>query len=392
MYFKKIRIKKFISRGLLVLGAILLAAVSGEAYFRAFNPQPVLSRVQDFSFNCFQEGEHRWLKLSPNKNCLLQSTFNSFSPVVVKTNSLGLRNPEIDKRKMPETKRILFIGDSFTMGWGVKEEEAYPRVTEKLMQKMNLPYRIETINAGFTAAGPSGYYLYLKLYSQELQPDIMVIGFYLGNDIISRRDVAWVKVDKDGLPEVIRSRSTYIDQNGHIRRKDLPLRYRIPYLQESHLFIFLANTIFKKVAPVNSADEITSLIPCLFDKKCRNLDKEKSEVKRLFQAMKEITDKQGIKLVVVLIPTDFQVNADARLKYMFDLPFLPSERRYPNEEFSQFFRENKIDYVDLYETFTNYDTKNTYFDRDDHWNAFGHQLAAEVISVKLKDILQLSLQ
>ena len=214
---------RWVGRIVCIVLGIVVALFVAEILVRHFDPQITLSEAEDFSFPCFAQGASRWIKLASNKTCILRSINGDFPNTVVKTNSLGLRNPEITLTKPPSTKRILFIGDSYTMGWGVPEQSAYPRLTEKLLDTESLPFAVQDINAGFTASGPSGYYLYLKQHGLDLSPDIIVIGFYLGNDILARRDVEWVKTDADGLPLVLRSKSTYVDAKGEMRKTTLPL-------------------------------------------------------------------------------------------------------------------------------------------------------------------------
>ena len=50
----------------------------------------------------------------------------------VTTNSIGLRSPEIRQNK-PDL-RIVCLGDSVTFGWGVPEEDSYPRQLEHLLK------------------------------------------------------------------------------------------------------------------------------------------------------------------------------------------------------------------------------------------------------------------
>jgi lysophospholipase L1-like esterase len=293
--------------------------------------------------------------------------------------------------KPPDTKRILFIGDSFTMGWGVKEEEAYPRVVESLLNGKGLPHKIETINAGFSAAGPSGYYLSLKYQGMQYEPDMVIIGFYLGNDIAARKYIDWVQTDEDGLPDVVRSKNSYIDFRGSIRFKDAPLKYQIPILRNSHLFMFLLGKIpGKNYFDVSSKmmTQTTEDLACIFNKDCHDLDEVKNDQKKIFLAMKAITKEKGIPLVVVFIPIEFQVNFNAGYKANLNLPLLPSERRYPIDEFSDFFEGNGITYIDLLPPFLTSLDQNLYFRDDDHWNAKGHAFAAEIISKKIIEFLQ----
>lgn len=365
----------------LILLSVLTASVGAEFILARFFPQRTIDTVQSISFRCFEEGEHRWIKLKKNATCTLQSMYNAFPPVPVVTNSLGMRNPEIPTEKPKGTKRILFIGDSFTMGWGVKEEDGFVRLTERLLG-------VQTINAGFTAAGPSGYYLSLLRDGLPLDPDIVVVGLYLGNDILSRNDVEWVKTDHQGLPEVIRSKSTYIDPTGQLRLKTLPLAYHIPYLRRSHLFILLMNTLFRDTVIPGQEALIADTI-CVFTPTCHKFDQAKSEVKLLFAAMNRILASRGKKLVVAIIPTYFQVHFDIQYKTRYGLPIKPSNRRFLNDEFTAFFAQQGIDSIDLLPPLLERAGEaRLYFAQDEHWNEIGHRVAAEAIAKKLAPYLQ----
>lgn len=359
---------------LLTLGVIELILVR-------FFPQKTIDAVQSISFRCFEEGEHRWVKMKKNTTCILTSMYDSFAPVEVVTNTLGMRNPKISVEKTKGTKRILFIGDSFTMGWGVKEEDGFVRLTETVLG-------VQTINAGFTAAGPSGYYLSLKLDGLRLDPDVVVIGFYLGNDILSRKDVEWVGVDAQGLPEVVRSKSTYIDATGQLRLKDLPFAYHVPYLRRSHLFILLMNALFRDTVIPGQESLIADTI-CVFNRECHDFDQAKSEVKMLFTAMDRMLTARGKKLVVAIIPTHFQVHFNVEYKTRYHLPLKPSNRRFLNDEFIEYFTQANIDYVDLLPPLlAKAGQERMYFTQDDHWNEAGHRVAAESIAQKLVPYLQ----
>lgn len=379
----------FLIRITLIFTGIAIALAAGEVFLKTFYPQKTLARLQAISFKCFEEGEHRWVKLKANKECVLHSSNGAFEDVVVKTNSLGLRGPEISKEKSQNSHRVLFIGDSFTMGWGVKEEEAYPEVAETLLNQKAPNIKFESINAGFTAAGPSGYYLYTKLYGLDLSPEAIVIGFYIGNDITSRLDIEWEEKDNHDLPVTVRSKTIYIDYNGELRFRKAPLKHKVPYLRNSHLFIFLVDRLFPTPSTPEYSPTISPTI-CVFKKSCLDLDMQKEEVKKLFLAIKEMTLKKRIRLLVVMIPIEFQAYNFPYIEEKYGLPFalLPSEKRYPNDYFGEFFKENNIDYIDLLPYFEQNSQLVTYYPLDDHWNPLGHYIAGEVISDKLLQGLQ----
>ena len=63
-----------------------------------------------------------------------------------RTNAHGLRDRD-RPAKAPGTKRVLVIGDSYTWGYAVAEEEAYPQVAERLLAQRGRA-DIEVINGG----------------------------------------------------------------------------------------------------------------------------------------------------------------------------------------------------------------------------------------------------
>ncbi len=378
---------KLYQKIILLFIACGISLSAGEWYIRTNHRQLTLEDAQAFSFNCFDEGEHRWIKLAENKTCTLKSAWNAYPPVTVKTNSLGLRNPEIQIPKPEGVKRVLFVGDSFTMGWGVKEPDTFVRRSESLLQKKQLPFDVETINAGFTASGPSGYYIFLKYFGLDLEPDIVVIGFFIGNDITARTDVEWVKTNDQGLPDVVRSKSYYVNENGSLRYKDTPLRFRIPFLNNSHAFLLLANTILPLQTSEDPSKEQIDQLSCLLSKDCHDLDTAKSEVKFLFSGIQKLVKSKGKRLIVMMIPDEVQVNTYPTFKVTRKLPLLPSERRRINNEFAAYFQSEGIEYVDLLPEFMNNVKEQLYIVDDWHFNEKGHALVANIMSEKLAKIL-----
>ncbi|HKE01777.1 MAG TPA: hypothetical protein VKE69_12250, partial [Planctomycetota bacterium] len=76
----------------------------------------------------------------------------------VTTNRLGFRDREFDVEKKPGEIRILCVGDSFTYGQGVRNDDAWPQVLERrIRDRIGDP--VEVINGGFAAAShwPAGY-------------------------------------------------------------------------------------------------------------------------------------------------------------------------------------------------------------------------------------------
>ncbi len=93
------------------------------------------------------------------------------------TNSLGWRDkiPQHQIGKFPDkTRRIVFLGDSFTEGIGYNQEETFSGVVEQNLKKSG--YDWEVLNGGTTSYSPLLYYLRLKqLLEEGYKIDLVVI-------------------------------------------------------------------------------------------------------------------------------------------------------------------------------------------------------------------------
>src|SRR5690606_22357914 len=84
-------------------------------------------------------------------------------------NSLGLREREPGIKNKP---RVLFLGDSFTWGWGVPNGVRYS-------DRLQLTYpQYQIINAGVNGYSTVQEALLLKKYSQRLMPDLVVLQIF----------------------------------------------------------------------------------------------------------------------------------------------------------------------------------------------------------------------
>jgi hypothetical protein len=83
----------------------------------------------------------------------------------------GFRNPSV-----PDHSDVVFLGDSQTYGFGVTRSEAYPSAFAEVSG-------LSSYNMGVGAYGPLQY---LALVDQglTLRPRVVVIGLYLGNDLL----------------------------------------------------------------------------------------------------------------------------------------------------------------------------------------------------------------
>ena len=97
----------------------------------------------------------------------------------LKYNSSGFRDEEIAFDKKPGEKRILFLGDSATEGFGVPVTERYSNL---LLDKLGGKY--SGVNIAQLATNPDTYFDNLITFGLALKPDVVVMGVFLGNDFM----------------------------------------------------------------------------------------------------------------------------------------------------------------------------------------------------------------
>jgi hypothetical protein len=104
------------------------------------------------------------------------------------SNSHGLRGaPEHPYDKPVGTRRVVAIGDSFTFGEDVGDDETWPRRLEALLPG------VEVLNLGVHGYGHDQMLLYLKEEGLRYQPDLVLVGFLpddMERNVVAFRDFA----------------------------------------------------------------------------------------------------------------------------------------------------------------------------------------------------------
>src|SRR6266567_4419734 len=103
--------------------------------------------------------------------------------VPVSFNRFGLRDRERSMEPSQGTVRILALGDSVTFGLGVAEEDAYPRMTETLLNsRTDGRPPVEVLNFGIPGYNTVQELAQLRELGLAFHPQLVVVGF-LYNDV-----------------------------------------------------------------------------------------------------------------------------------------------------------------------------------------------------------------
>lgn len=127
--------------------------------------------------------------------------------ITVDINSHGLRGPEISYDKPASTIRILNLGDSVAMGWGVREEKTYGHQLEALLNEQAAANKhYEVINTAVPGWNLENELAYLQDEGFKYQPDLILLDLTLVNDIFGKS--ALLAQDRPAPIEWLRS-NTY---------------------------------------------------------------------------------------------------------------------------------------------------------------------------------------
>ena len=113
-----------------------------------------------------------------------------------RTNNLGLRrDTDTMATKSPDILRILVLGDSHTDGY-VNNDESFCALLESSLTRRFPPgRRVEVLNAGIAGYSPAQEFLWYKMRGALLEPDLVVVVFYVGNDVVELEDPSKPNVD-----------------------------------------------------------------------------------------------------------------------------------------------------------------------------------------------------
>ena len=113
---------------------------------------------------------------APNRSAVLMG-------VPVSINSHGLRDREYSEQKPPEVYRILMLGDSTTLGWGVPLDQTVAKILERNLNSVGLPGRrqVEVLNAGVGNYGTVQEVEHYRTLDRVFHPDLVILEYFIND-------------------------------------------------------------------------------------------------------------------------------------------------------------------------------------------------------------------
>jgi lysophospholipase L1-like esterase len=273
-------------------------------------------------------------------------THRDFS-VDVATNSQGMRDSEYSMERTGK-RRVLVLGDSFGWGFGVEHHERFSEILE------NAHPDWEIINASVSGYGTDQEFLFLKQRGAAFKPDVVLLLFHVSdfeNNI--RADIYW------------HFKPFFVIEHGKLKLENVPvpkttIRQRIQRFLLGRTYLGTGlyrgmNSLFQR-----------SNNPIVSDRTDKR-DRDSEDKQRIYDVthylitgMNELSKKNGAIFVLVSIPMDGE-------KRTFLQKIAATE---------------KIPYLPLDAYFESTVARVT-FPHDGHWNAKGHEIAANAIDAFL---------
>jgi lysophospholipase L1-like esterase len=111
----------------------------------------------------------------------IPNRFARLMGVDVKINSHGHRDREFTFEKNVNTTRILMLGDSLTLGWGVSYEETVSKYLEKLLNKSRDNKAYELINTGVGNTNTDMQVSYFQTSGINFSPDFVILNYFIND-------------------------------------------------------------------------------------------------------------------------------------------------------------------------------------------------------------------
>jgi lysophospholipase L1-like esterase len=178
------------------VAALLLTLAGAEAVARVVLPAPQVVEVESPEARTAAPGAtedreqergidvlldwsgHRGVRLNPNVRATIRNHSLSQQDVVIETNSLGLRHPELSPADAG-ADRILVLGDSITFCDYVAFEDTYTTLLGNALERAGRD--VEVVNGGLPGASTVdelSHYLELR---DAVAPDTVLLAMYLND-------------------------------------------------------------------------------------------------------------------------------------------------------------------------------------------------------------------
>ncbi len=349
--------------------ALLFGSISFvEIYLRKKMPIEVL---QWGEYPALQMDSETIFSLKPDKTTHLK--YNNYD-YYVKTNSLGFPSEEINlAQKDSNEKRILIVGDAFSMPEGLDYSSSYPFLLEQALRKAYPGLKINVIDAGVTGYGPNEEYAQLKKYITIIKPDIVVNQFFV-NEF---DEINFTKTDRQTSIGFFVNKSK---MQKYFANDQLPAQ--IDRFAQNKLGIINKRLLYSKCLLYYYETDAPYYDDSVIDK-----------VNKYFDNMSMLCKQNGAKYIVMYVPGQIEVEKPVDMAYYPSWENLGDTTEYdfkrPEKITETLCAQKNISFIDTKPWLIHSPLQPVYFPKSWHWNTNGHKVVAEYLSRYFTDSIGL---
>lgn len=311
-------------------------------------------------------------------------------------NLYGFRGDDFDLRKAPGVTRVIFLGDSFAEGFGVRDDESIPRVFERLAAERN----VEALNLGVGGTGVPEYSRLASVAVPLFAPDWVIV-VLCANDFPSQHveDTYYRGADYHRLyrgrklPRIVSLVSELLAggiPTPFYHRGPFPFFLPVPHRSNPYSIETDTEGMAPELLVAVRSGRLNPLIPHASahteERLLTQLDDQKSG-RRYLEWLSQVVERSGAKLIVAYIPSHVTV-ADHYLELWREFGTEFRHDTLTGTAFRQhqrylrgLFAELEIPFIDMTSPIAAEERqgRRLYLGYDAHMNADGYELIAETL-------------
>lgn len=322
-------------------------------------------------------------------------------------NQFGFNDRDYPLVKEPGKYRALIVSDSFN--WAGGQNGNYTALLEQKLESYYGQHRVDIINAGYPGTHTVEQLAMLKKYGLQYNPDLVVLGFFAGNDFrdadphrkrIIVNDL-YVDIDRRkeliilGYPIIGKSRLLlFVEQKYKIWQELRRAKQEAKKSKVSLLFADASGGGFSQNNEPEKSPGILSQEAFLQVEKsrlkfCKREDLERGKrdeninyILNGISEMKALLNSKEIEFVVAIYPDEYQVSDRLFQEIMQRFDLDPEDYIVNCQQLIliRYLEANGIPYIDMLAKFRKeHNNRPLYLLREPHWNSAGNQLAAEIL-------------
>lgn len=388
----------------LALASLCLALIAAEIALRSVVP---LNPSRPFNFR-IPHPTLGWV-LQPSATYVHETPGGKVS---VTYNSEGWRDLEHNVEKPDGVFRILVLGDSFLEANSVDLEDTFHRHVEELARGEGK--NVEVISMGVAGYGTLQEYLVFQEIGHSYEPDLVLVGFFDGNDVINNSLELASILTEEG--QVTNARP-FLDLNEPTRWTITPVDFeaaQLRYAQQTAALEAKRNQLTQKLVllklftlgmeriqvpellqsaesqpePVDKSRHEMALMGVNYCVEPAEYTQAWAATERIFARFKDEVEAYGGKLVVFTVPAMEEVSLEYIKAIMADVAYpdrLCFEEAPGHARLSQMLTKLDIEQISLLQDFRTVMREEhvNLYQSDLHWSPEGHALAAESVVSEL---------